>query len=421
MSDPSTAFLPAIRHLRSDEKKEQSVSFIIGASNTGGGNFSRSAVTYSLLEQNSTMNAPDEELIDTISKLYDFMLDFIHINTQEKHNQAIITPSLIKKLHELSTNTRLHNDIGKYRAVDVLIYGSNHKPPSAFDIEKEIIAFCDYINNSRSSDPFYLAAFVLWKLNWIHPFVDGNGRVARVLSYIILSLGLGGVLPGIPTVLEQLANHRDQYYNALRVADNTFETTGEQDLNELRNMLKVMLLRQIGNIASFPEEEEEKFKKIFQNRILRAPAKLLNSRFGTNIVSYRFWAYRDLAVLQVGPASSINDAEFIHLKLGEVFPGLFPASKDLSMVALAEGSKGFIISNVEIRDLKGSGIFLERNSAVIVESPIFYLPAKAGKTDKDKLLIQGALYAFRYGREVNSFTASETIDFLIARHMSLDV
>jgi hypothetical protein len=31
--------------------------------------------------------------------------------------------------------------------------------------------------------PTELAAYGLWRLNWIHPFVEGNGRTARAVCY----------------------------------------------------------------------------------------------------------------------------------------------------------------------------------------------------------------------------------------------
>jgi len=52
---------------------------------------------------------------------------------------------------------------------------------------------CDHINeNWAKLSPLHLAAYTLWRMNWIHPFVDGNGRTSRAVSYLraLRSLGL---------------------------------------------------------------------------------------------------------------------------------------------------------------------------------------------------------------------------------------
>jgi Fic family protein len=82
---------------------------------------------------------------------------------------------------------------GNYRPSDIKIGGSRHKPPGAHMVPEEIEHMCDYVNDKwYSSSPVHLAAYALWKLNWIHPFTDGNGRTARAISYLLLCLRLGG-------------------------------------------------------------------------------------------------------------------------------------------------------------------------------------------------------------------------------------
>jgi Fic/DOC family len=66
---------------------------------------------------------------------------------------------------------------------------------------KKSSTMCDYVNeNWEGSSPVHLSAYVLWKLNWIHPFTDGNGRTARAISYLLLCLRLGYRLPGTNTI-----------------------------------------------------------------------------------------------------------------------------------------------------------------------------------------------------------------------------
>ena len=44
--------------------------------------------------------------------------------------------------------------------------------------------------------PTGLAAYALWRLNWIHPFVEGNGRTARAACYYLICMKAGRLLPG---------------------------------------------------------------------------------------------------------------------------------------------------------------------------------------------------------------------------------
>jgi len=91
---------------------------------------------------------------------------------------------------------------------------------------------------------FHLSAYAMWRLNWIHPFVDGNGRTARTLSYLLLCLKLGYILPGTPTIPQQIEEDKSHYLEALQTADDAART-GAIDVDEMERMLKGMLARQL--------------------------------------------------------------------------------------------------------------------------------------------------------------------------------
>jgi Fic family protein len=63
------------------------------------------------------------------------------------------------------------------------------------------------------------AAYALWRLNWIHPFLGGNGRTARALSYLVLSIDLGSVPTGMPQMPATVADRGYEYDQALKAAD----------------------------------------------------------------------------------------------------------------------------------------------------------------------------------------------------------
>ena len=61
-----------------------------------------------------------------------------------------------------------------------------------------VAEMCGYVNENWHMSAIHLAAYLLWRMNWIHPFADGNGRTARVVSYVVLSVKLDSLLPGAP-------------------------------------------------------------------------------------------------------------------------------------------------------------------------------------------------------------------------------
>ncbi|MBV9180292.1 MAG: Fic family protein [Acidobacteria bacterium] len=71
------------------------------------------------------------------------------------------------------------------------------------------------IGGDRSA--FHLAAYVMWRLNWIHPFVNGNGRTTRAVSYYVLCAKLEVYIPGVTTVPELIGHNKDPYYKALEL------------------------------------------------------------------------------------------------------------------------------------------------------------------------------------------------------------
>jgi len=85
-------------------------------------------------------------------------------------------------------------------------------------------------------------------MNWIHPFADGNGRTARAVSYVVLSIKLDSLLPGTPTIPEQIASNKEPYYKALEEADRAWAAR-KIDVSSLEELLASMLANQLLNAA----------------------------------------------------------------------------------------------------------------------------------------------------------------------------
>jgi Fic family protein len=146
---------------------------------------------------------------------------------------AIIQESIERRQFRLrlSTILVLHREAlsgissyaGNFRPGGVEIAGSRHEPVAAHLVPGLMEELCDYVNDHwQQSSPIHLAAYVMWRLNWIHPFADGNGRTSRILSYVVMCARLGLVLPGLPTIPEQIQADREPYFAALDAADDAW-------------------------------------------------------------------------------------------------------------------------------------------------------------------------------------------------------
>lgn len=140
--------------------------------------------------------------------------------------------SMVLQLHRAALEG-LDAYAGTYRPGNVEIGGSSHEPIEAHLVPGTVEELCDYVNEHWGSPPIHLAAYVLWRLNWIHPFTEGNGRTARAVSYLVLCVRLGYRLPGTRTIPEWIAADKKPYYLALEAADSGDIAVLEALLSEL--------------------------------------------------------------------------------------------------------------------------------------------------------------------------------------------
>ncbi len=156
-----------------------------------------------------------------------------------------LKPSTILKLNRYALDG-LSTYAGVFRPAGVKIFGSGHTPVAAAEVPGAVEEFCDYIHeNWHTKTAIHLSAYALWKLNWIHPFVDGNGRTARVVSYLILCARTGARLPGKVTIPEQIALNKAPYYKALEDADSHYRVGKKINVEAMEAMLDAQLASQL--------------------------------------------------------------------------------------------------------------------------------------------------------------------------------
>jgi Fic family protein len=176
----------------------------------------------------------------------DAVTEMIEYSSHPERNFKL-RPSQLLHLHRIVLNG-LSSYAGNWRPAGIEIQGSKHRPVGAHMVPEEIEHMCDYVNeNWGENTPLHLAAYALWKLNWIHPFTDGNGRTARAFSYLLLCLRLGYRLPGKNTIPDQIARDKNPYYKALEAADSEWKTE-KLDLSVSEALLANLLAEQLGSV-----------------------------------------------------------------------------------------------------------------------------------------------------------------------------
>lgn len=176
-------------------------------------------------------------------KQFDHVLDLVREWTSPERTFKL-RPSMLLNLQRTALQG-LTNYAGTWRPGEVVIGKSKHTPPSAHLVPELVEDMCEYVNsNFGSKSAVHLAAYVMWRLNWIHPFVDGNGRTSRAASYLVLCAKSGHVLPGSKTIPEQISQNKKPYYEALEAADVAW-TDGRIDLSSLEELLSSALATQL--------------------------------------------------------------------------------------------------------------------------------------------------------------------------------
>ena len=119
-----------------------------------------------------------------------------------------ITERNVREIHSLILKEIDSKYSGRYRDIQVRISGSAHTPPEPLLVQESMERFSMERLLDTEDHPVIQAAMAHFELVSIHPFVDGNGRTARLLMNLILIKN--GYFPAII-----LKNDRKKYYDAL--------------------------------------------------------------------------------------------------------------------------------------------------------------------------------------------------------------
>jgi prophage maintenance system killer protein len=187
------------------------------------------------------------------NRQYDFLRSIV--TTCIGAGKLFVSQHVIKALN-FQAITCLHTTPGEYRPCQV--YVGNHTPPPEHRVQALMDDFVNTVNrNWEKADPVVLAAYVLWRLNYIHPFINGNGRTARATAYFVLCVKLGYWLPGTTILPELISRERARYVEALRSIDESVKG-GNLNLTPLHALLSELVAEQLASAGAgdVPENVE---------------------------------------------------------------------------------------------------------------------------------------------------------------------
>lgn len=130
-----------------------------------------------------------------------------------KEIEKNVTVGSLKRFHAIVLKG-ISRDAGQLRSEESAIY--NHAgiavylTPAPHNIQNLTTALCTYINSEKDHQAVKAGVAHIW-FEKIHPFLDGNGRVGRLLSAYILNKG-GYSFSGLVPLEQYLEKHRDDYY-----------------------------------------------------------------------------------------------------------------------------------------------------------------------------------------------------------------
>lgn len=127
--------------------------------------------------------------------------------------QEPLSLAQVRQLHQLVLKNIDDESAGQYRQLPVRIAGTLHQSPDAWEVASLMSEWRDWLNGpAQQEHPVVSAALAHHRFVAIHPFIDGNGRTARLLMNLLL---LRDGYP--PTII--LKTDRRQYYRVLALAD----------------------------------------------------------------------------------------------------------------------------------------------------------------------------------------------------------
>ncbi len=106
-------------------------------------------------------------------------------------NKEELSEYVIKSIHSLILKNIDNDNAGKYRNQNVIISGAEHIPPDYVLVQDKMEEFINWYKTCSNIHPVLKAAKLHVDFVGIHPFIDGNGRVSRLIMNLELLKSMG--------------------------------------------------------------------------------------------------------------------------------------------------------------------------------------------------------------------------------------
>ena len=202
-----------------------------------------------LFELLNTENHPVYQALEVSNgnRQYDFLRSIVQASLEM--GKPFLSQHVIKALN-FQAITCLHTNAGEYRPCPVRV--GEYIPPEHYRVPALMDDFVNSVNRTwEQADTVVLATYVLWRINNIHPFINGNGRTARACCYFVLCVKAGGWLPGETILPELIRQDHAEYIAALQAGHETF-ATGALNLSLLHGFVSRLLEQQLRTAGVSP-------------------------------------------------------------------------------------------------------------------------------------------------------------------------
>ena len=162
---------------------------------------------------------PLDEKTETWMAINGYQSAMTYIMQAAKDPYFEFSKQFLKSLHFMISSYSMKNQPGQWRTGSVFVVDSKtnqtvYEPPQVEMVDSLITELVDYLKNNPGDPEIVCAAMAHLNLTMIHPFKDGNGRVARALQTLVIARD--GILhPVFSSIEEWLGDNTQEYYNVL--------------------------------------------------------------------------------------------------------------------------------------------------------------------------------------------------------------